>query len=95
MRGFGLKVGELAKRTGLTIRTLHHYDEIGLVRPSLHLIRAIASTRLATSRGYNRCCHSGNWVFHSNRPETAWIDRNSRLRGSSTSTSRVYAVRSH
>jgi DNA-binding transcriptional MerR regulator len=31
-----LKVGELAKRTGLTIRTLHHYDEIGLLRPSLH-----------------------------------------------------------
>jgi DNA-binding transcriptional MerR regulator len=31
-----LKVGELARRTGLTIRTLHHYDEIGLVRPSLH-----------------------------------------------------------
>ncbi len=31
-----LKVGELAKRTGLTIRTLHHYDEIGLLRPSHH-----------------------------------------------------------
>ena len=31
-----LKVGELARRTRLTIRTLHHYDEIGLVRPSLH-----------------------------------------------------------
>ncbi len=30
-----LKVGELAKRTGLTVRTLHHYDEIGLLRPSL------------------------------------------------------------
>jgi DNA-binding transcriptional MerR regulator len=29
------KVGELAKRTGLTVRTLHHYDEIGLLRPSL------------------------------------------------------------
>jgi DNA-binding transcriptional MerR regulator len=29
-----LKVGELAKRTGLTIRTLHHYDEIGLLKPS-------------------------------------------------------------
>ncbi|UUZ81536.1 MerR family transcriptional regulator [Paenibacillus sp. P26] len=28
------KVGELAKRTGLTVRTLHHYDEIGLVSPS-------------------------------------------------------------
>lgn len=24
-----LKVGELAKRTGLTVRTLHHYDEAG------------------------------------------------------------------
>jgi DNA-binding transcriptional MerR regulator len=31
-----LKVGELASRTGLTVRTLHHYDEIGLLRPSLH-----------------------------------------------------------
>jgi len=29
-----LKVGELARRTGLTVRTLHHYDEIGLLRPS-------------------------------------------------------------
>jgi DNA-binding transcriptional MerR regulator len=31
-----LKVGELARRTGLTIRTLHHYDDIGLLKPSLH-----------------------------------------------------------
>ena len=29
-----LRVGELAKRTGLTVRTLHHYDEIGLLSPS-------------------------------------------------------------
>src|SRR5262249_50707565 len=29
-----LKVGELASRTGLTVRTLHHYDEVGLLRPS-------------------------------------------------------------
>src|SRR5437879_944164 len=36
MRFTALKVGELAKRTGLTIRTLHHYDEIGLLRPALH-----------------------------------------------------------
>src|SRR5215471_18672995 len=28
------KVGELAARTGLTIRTLHHYDAIGLLAPS-------------------------------------------------------------
>src|SRR5215471_13396340 len=36
MRFEALKVGELARRTGLTVRTLHHYDEIGLLRPSLH-----------------------------------------------------------
>lgn len=29
-----LKVGELAKRSGLTVRTLHHYDDIGLLKPS-------------------------------------------------------------
>lgn len=28
-----LKIGELAKRTGLTVRTLHHYDAIGLLVP--------------------------------------------------------------
>ena len=26
-----LKIGELAKRTGLSVRTLHHYDAIGLL----------------------------------------------------------------
>src|SRR5689334_11024143 len=33
-RPMHLKVGELARRTGLTVRTLHHYDEIGLLKPS-------------------------------------------------------------
>lgn len=28
------KVGELARATGLTVRTLHHWDELGLVVPS-------------------------------------------------------------
>lgn len=28
------KIGQLAALTGLTVRTLHHYDHIGLVRPS-------------------------------------------------------------
>jgi DNA-binding transcriptional MerR regulator len=28
------KIGELARATGLTVRTLHHYDEIGLLVPS-------------------------------------------------------------
>ncbi len=29
-----IKIGELAKRAGLTVRTLHHYDRIGLLSPS-------------------------------------------------------------
>jgi DNA-binding transcriptional MerR regulator len=29
-----LKVGELAKQTGLSVRSLHYYDEIGLLSPS-------------------------------------------------------------
>lgn len=31
-----MKVEELAARTGVTVRTLHHYHEIGLLRPSRH-----------------------------------------------------------
>lgn len=29
-----LQIGDLVKRTGLTIRTLHHYDNIGLLQPT-------------------------------------------------------------
>jgi DNA-binding transcriptional MerR regulator len=39
------KVGELAKRTGVSVRALHHYDEIGLLSPS-H--RSAAGYRLYT-----------------------------------------------
>jgi DNA-binding transcriptional MerR regulator len=40
-------VGELAKLTGVTVRTLHHYDEIGLVSPSQ---RTSAGYRLYSER---------------------------------------------
>lgn len=29
-----LKIGELASMTGITVRTLHYYDEVGLLRPT-------------------------------------------------------------
>lgn len=32
--GLILKVGDLAKRTGISVRTLHYYEEIGLLIPS-------------------------------------------------------------
>lgn len=34
MQSVALKVGELAKQTGVSVRTLHYYDEIGLLSPS-------------------------------------------------------------
>jgi hypothetical protein len=33
---FALKVREFARRRGLSVRTQHHYDAIGLPNPSLH-----------------------------------------------------------
>jgi DNA-binding transcriptional MerR regulator len=36
MRHMAIKVGELARRTGVTVRTLHYYDELGLLAPSHH-----------------------------------------------------------
>ena len=36
MRAPPWKVGQLAQRTGLSVRTLHWYDEIGLLTPSYH-----------------------------------------------------------
>ena len=32
--GAALTVGQVAREYGVTVRTLHHYDEIGLLRPS-------------------------------------------------------------
>lgn len=40
------RIGELAKRTGVSVRTLHHYDRIGLVQPSA---RSEAGYRLYTA----------------------------------------------
>jgi len=34
MDGEGLPVGEVARLAGVTVRTLHHYDRIGLLSPS-------------------------------------------------------------
>lgn len=38
-----MTVGEVAALTGVTVRTLHHYDAIGLVRPAA---RSAAGYRL-------------------------------------------------
>lgn len=47
----GLTVGQVAHRVGVTVRTLHHWDEVGLVRPSL---RTPAGYRLYTAADLER-----------------------------------------
>ncbi|MEV0979480.1 MerR family transcriptional regulator [Streptomyces sp. NPDC049915] len=47
----GLTVGQASKRLGVTVRALHHWDEIGLARPSL---RSLAGYRLYTAADLER-----------------------------------------
>ena len=54
-RGFeALTVGQVAQKFGVTVRTLHHYDEIGLLVPSE---RTPAGYRLYTTRDLTRLQH--------------------------------------
>lgn len=46
-----LTVGQVAQATGVTVRTLHHYDEIGLLEPSA---RSRAGYRLYTGADLER-----------------------------------------
>ncbi len=45
------KVGELAQAAGLTVRALHHYDQLGLLVPSA---RSFAGYRLYNERDVRR-----------------------------------------
>ncbi|MEH1098043.1 MerR family transcriptional regulator [Micromonospora sp. CPCC 205561] len=47
----GLTVGQVSSRLGVTVRALHHWDEIGLLRPSL---RTAAGYRLYTAGAVER-----------------------------------------
>ena len=49
-----LTVGQVAERFAMTVRTLHHYDEIGLLRPSR---RSAAGYRLYTDSDITRLQH--------------------------------------
>lgn len=51
MRVDGLTVGEVAERFGITVRTLHHYDQIGLLIPSR---RAASGYRVYTPADVTR-----------------------------------------
>ena len=49
-----MHIGELAERTGLSLRTLRHYDEIGLVKasgPRRRRIPSVANSEADNSNG--------------------------------------------
>ncbi|RDI63526.1 MerR family transcriptional regulator [Nocardia pseudobrasiliensis] len=54
--GVAVKVGELAAATGLSVRSLHYYDEIGLLSPSW---RTSAGHRLYSARDVERLYRIG------------------------------------
>src|SRR5512135_3163017 len=68
------KVGELARQTGLTVRTLHYYDEIGLLSPSG---RTAAGYRLYTVDDIGRLqqIRSLRQLGFSLEQIHAWLDR--------------------
>ena len=53
-RGAALTVGQVADELGVTVRTLHHYDEIGLLSPSE---RSRAGYRLYSEADIERLQH--------------------------------------
>jgi len=46
-----MHIGELAAKTGLSLRTIRHYDEVGLLKPSG---RTDGGFRLYTQRDFSR-----------------------------------------
>ncbi|SEM85622.1 MerR family transcriptional regulator [Lihuaxuella thermophila] len=61
-------MGELAKQTGLTVRTLHHYDRIGLLSPSRysdsgHRLYTKADLSSLQQIISSRRCHTFNWLL--------------------------------
>lgn len=54
MSDASMKVGELSRRTGLSVRALHHYDAVGLLRPAA---RTRAGHRLYSARDIRRLQH--------------------------------------
>ena len=52
-------IGGLAGGTGLTVRTLHHYDRIGLLQPT---DRSHSGYRLEAARMFNACTASWRCV---------------------------------
>ena len=60
-----MQIKEFAELTGVSVRTLHYYDEIGLLKPSE--VDAQTGYRFLTKNLWSVCrrfCFTVNWTFH-------------------------------
>lgn len=57
-----LTVGRVAELAGVSVRTLHHYDEIGLVQPSARTSAGYRAYSAATWSDCGRCSATGGWA---------------------------------
>ena len=55
-----MRISEVAKLTGITVRTLHYYDEVGLLKPSEITEAGLGYTLEKIWKYYNKCCFSEN-----------------------------------
>ena len=67
-------VGEVSELTGVTVRTLHHYDEIGLLEPSE---RTAAGYRLYSDADLVRLHSILNWRISPTTCATTFNDNDS------------------
>jgi hypothetical protein len=56
----GYTVGRVADLSGVAVRTLHHYDEVGLLSPGDVARLATASTRIGIWSGCSGSCATGS-----------------------------------
>ena len=59
-----LQIKEFAELTGVSVRTLHYYDEIGLLKPSYVTSKtAIVFTMKHPWNECRRSCFTVSWIF--------------------------------
>ena len=68
-------VGQVAALAGVTVRTLHHYDEIGLLTPGDLHWPAIAATATTTCSDCGRSCSTASSGSPSTRSRTSSTTR--------------------
>lgn len=66
------RIHEAAAMAGVTVRTLHHYDRIGLLRPRTDPANGYRLYGRPSWNGCGRSSFSGSWAFRWGRSGLFW-----------------------